>query len=118
MLFALVRSSALSRIGVALPPNRLPLPGWRRSARCCPANGCGNPHPKPAQRAAGTPLSITETRDASRVGKPHFLGVDRRVLCLLGIGALQFVAGRARIPEVSAKEPALCRVVFEHREVR
>src|SRR5438270_12444539 len=43
-------------------------------------------------------------RDASRVGKTHFLGIDRRMLRLLGIGALQFVAGRVSIPEVSAKE--------------
>src|SRR5262245_18338005 len=43
-------------------------------------------------------------RDASRVREPHFLSIDRRVLCLLGVGALQFVSGRARVPEVSAKE--------------
>src|ERR1700730_8800687 len=86
--------------------------GWGRSCRCWPANGYGNPRPKPAQRGVGTPLSIAE-RDASRVAKPHFLGIDGRVLCRLGVGALQFVAGRARVPEVSPKERTLCCVVFE-----
>src|SRR6516162_2930099 len=56
-------------------------------------------------------------RDASRVRKTHFLGIDRRMLCLLGVGTLQFVAGRARIPEVAAKERALCCIVFEYREI-
>jgi len=36
---------------------------------------------------------------------------------MLGIGALQFIARRARVPEVFAKERALCRIVFERREI-
>src|SRR6266853_1499018 len=40
------------------------------------------------------------------------------MLCLLGIGLLQNVAGRARIPEVAAEEEALGRVVVEYREIR
>jgi len=57
-------------------------------------------------------------RDASRVRKTHFLGIDRRVLCLLGVRTLQFIAGRARIPEISAKERAQCSIVFEYWEIR
>src|SRR6202022_3536266 len=55
-------------------------------------------------------------RDASRVGEAHFLGIDRRALCLLGIGTLQLVSGCASIPEVSAKERALCLVEIEYGE--
>src|SRR6266404_6802271 len=40
------------------------------------------------------------------------------MLRLLGIGLLQNVAGRARIPEVAAEEEALGRVEVEHREIR
>ena len=39
------------------------------------------------------------------------------MLRLLGVGALQFVARRVRIPEVSAKERALRGIVLEHREI-
>ena len=39
------------------------------------------------------------------------------MLCLLGVGTLQFVAGRARIPEVAAEERGLCCIVFEYREI-
>src|SRR5882724_5756591 len=40
------------------------------------------------------------------------------MLCLLGVGLLQNVAGRARIPEVAAEEEALGRVEVEYREIR
>ena len=45
-----------------------------------------------------------------------FLGIDRRMLCLLGVGTLQQEPGRACIPEVSAKEQALYFVELEYRE--
>src|ERR1700730_12120495 len=57
-------------------------------------------------------------RSASRVGKTHFLCIDWRMLGLLGVGTLQFVAGRVPIPKVSAKERALRCIVFEHPESR
>ena len=42
--------------------------------------------------------------DAGRVGVAHFQGVDRRMLGLLRVRALQQVPGRAPVPEVSAEE--------------
>jgi hypothetical protein len=55
-------------------------------------------------------------RDASRVGETHLQRIDRRMLRLFGIGRLQLVSGRAPIPEVSAEEQALYRIVVEHGE--
>src|SRR5690348_2431977 len=47
-------------------------------------------------------------RDARRVRERHFLGIDRRMLRLLGVGTLQLVTGGAPVPEVSTKERAQC----------
>src|SRR2546429_1178229 len=43
-------------------------------------------------------------RDAGSVRVAHFLGIDGRMLCLFGVGIPQQISGRARIPEVAAKE--------------
>jgi hypothetical protein len=40
-----------------------------------------------------------------------FLSIDRRMLRLFCVGTPQQISGRARIPEVSAKEEALRLVV-------
>src|SRR5205807_5295644 len=42
-------------------------------------------------------------RDARSVRKAMLLSIDRRVLCLLGVGILEQEPGRPAIPEVSAK---------------
>jgi hypothetical protein len=47
----------------------------------------------------------------------HLQGTDRRMLCLLGVGTLQQVSGRACIPEVSAKERGLYCVELDYREI-
>jgi len=39
------------------------------------------------------------------------------MLCLLGVGTLQQVSGRASIPEVAAKEQGLFFVELEYGEV-
>src|SRR5690348_6229385 len=103
-------------------------PNWRGAATepCRPSRGGADllGIARPATVEICTPYQLKERpvycfrqpkRDAGRVGKTHFLGVDRGMLGLLGIGTLQFVAGRARVPEVSAKERALRPIVFEHR---
>src|SRR6266851_1926983 len=45
-----------------------------------------------------------------------FLSIDRRMLCLLGVGTPQQVSGRTRVPEISAEKKALGFVVVEDRE--
>src|SRR5262249_31002757 len=56
--------------------------------------------------------------DTGRVREAHFLSIDRRMLRLLSVGALQQVSRRTRIKEVTPKERGLRRVVLEDREVR
>jgi len=54
-------------------------------------------------------------RDASRIGEAHFQRIDRRALCLFGVGSLQLHSGRTPHPrKFSAEEQLLCRVEVEH----
>src|SRR6266851_51004 len=71
--------------------------------------------PDPLEERAVLRLRQTK-RYASRVREAHFPGIDRRMLCLLGVGTLQQESGRACVPEVSAKEQALDGVVVEYGE--
>src|SRR5216684_1040921 len=59
--------------------------------------------PDPLEERAVLRLRQTK-RYASRVREAHFPGIDRRMLCLLGVGTLQQESGRACVPEVSAGE--------------
>src|SRR6266481_2819352 len=53
---------------------------------------------------------------ASSVREAHFLGIDWRTLCLVGVGIPQQISGCARIPEISAKEQTLLFVELKYRE--
>src|SRR5258708_35572186 len=55
-------------------------------------------------------------RDASRVRQRVFLRIDRRALRLFLVGTSKPIAGRSRIPEVSAKKRCLGIVEIENRE--
>src|ERR1700751_669741 len=55
-------------------------------------------------------------RDASRVRQRVFLRIDRRALRLFLVGTSKPIAGRSRIPEVSAKKRCLGCVEVEYRE--
>src|ERR1700722_4434588 len=57
-------------------------------------------------------------RDASRARKRVFLGVHRRMLRLLFVGTPEQIAGRARIPEISAKKGSLRCIVIEYWDIR
>src|SRR5258705_10115780 len=55
-------------------------------------------------------------RDASRVRQRVFLRIHRRALRLFLVGTSKPVAGRSRIPEISAKKRLLGCVVVEYGE--
>ena len=54
--------------------------------------------------------------EARCVGEAHFGGIDRRMLRLFGVGTIQLVPGRARIPELAAGERLEPFVEVQHGE--
>src|SRR5229473_2576945 len=101
----MTRSSGLNGIGVALPPKTAAPPGVSQICSVSCGQWMLNESVPQTSSNSGRYLAC-DNRNAMQAvsGKTHFLGIDRRMLCLLGVSALQLVSGRACIPEISAKE--------------
>jgi hypothetical protein len=69
--------------------------------------------PNAFKQGAIRPLrsAVHGTRD---VGEPHFDGIGRGSLRLLGRGITQSAAGRTHVPEIAADEIALAGIVMQH----
>src|ERR1700688_731183 len=111
-----IRGAELNRSGISA----------KRSSACrCAAYGGDVGRPSNFQRAS-TPNRLEERfvsalrelphyTSGIRIG--HFLGIQRRALCLVSCGILQLISARPAIPEVAAVEIGLALVVMERRKV-
>jgi hypothetical protein len=55
---------------------------------------------------------------ASAIGQPHFNGIGRRPLCLLGRGVSEATTGGTHVPEVAAYQIALAGIVMQNGRER
>jgi hypothetical protein len=73
--------------------------------------------PYPFEEGAVRPLRRAIHR-ANVVRQPHFDGIGRRPLCLLGRGIAQATAGGAHVPEIAAYQIALAGIVMQNGRER